>query len=113
LISTIRSVALVAYTEIAPFTPAGTIAALEVTAPVGAFSVETIGWGDPAGHVVRYPTGALGTTVMFKAYASALAGIPQLLEATGKVRGTPPARDGAPKVPTGFRVSAMRQGVTG
>ena len=50
---------------------------------------------------------------MLKAYAWALAGIPQLLEGTGKVRGTPPASDGAPKVPAGFRVSATRQGVTG
>jgi hypothetical protein len=62
-----RSVALVAKTVIAPFTPAGTIAALEVTVPVGAFSVETIGCDDPAGQVVRYPTGAVGTTVMLKA----------------------------------------------
>ncbi len=63
----IRSVVLVAYTEIAPFTPAGTIEALDVTAPVRVFSVETSGCGDPAGQVARYPSDPVGTTVMLKA----------------------------------------------
>src|SRR6478672_10795198 len=108
-----RSAVSLAYTEIAPFTPAGTIEALDVTAPVRAFSVETIGCGEPAGHVLKYPSGPLGTTVMLKAYAWAVAGMPQLLDGTGNVRVAPPASAGAPKVPVAFRVSAMRQGVTG
>ena len=43
LISMTRSESLVAKTAISPLVPAGTIAALAVTAPVGAFNVETSG----------------------------------------------------------------------
>lgn len=43
LMSMTRSESCVAKTEISPFVPAGTIAALAVTAPVGAFRVETNG----------------------------------------------------------------------
>src|ERR1017187_1118724 len=97
--SMIRSVLSVAYTVIPPFTPAGTIAALDVTAPVSAFSVDTGGCAVPAGHAVRNPSIPAGATVMLKAYAWALAGIPQELEGTGNVRATPPARDGPLKLP--------------
>jgi len=42
-ISMIKSVSSVTKILIAPFSPAGTIAAFAVTAPVGAFSVEVTG----------------------------------------------------------------------
>src|ERR1019366_10472374 len=113
LISITRSVAWVAKTEIAPLTPAGTIAAFAVTIPGGAFSVETSGWDDPAGHVVRKPRTPGGTTVMLKEYAWAVAGIPQGLAGTGMSRATAGASDGPPNGPAALRVSAMRQGVTG
>src|SRR5437660_12862678 len=108
----IRWVVSLAYTEIAPFTPACTIAALDVTAPVRAFSVETSGCGEAAGQVLKYPSGPVGTTVMLNAYAWALAGIPQLLEGTGNVRGTPAPSAGPPRVPVELGVSARRQGGT-
>src|SRR5450432_2405346 len=111
--SMIMWVVLVAKTEIAPLTPAGTIAAFAVMAPVRAFSVETNGFGDPAGHVVRKAKGPDGTTVMFKAYAWAVAGIPQRLARISKLRLALPASAGAPKRPAARRVSATRQGVTG
>src|SRR5476651_1399242 len=111
-----RSVAWEAKTEIAPLTPAGpagTMAALAVTTPGGALSVETSGCGEPAGHVVRKPRTPEGTAVMFTEYAWAVAGIPQGLESTGKFRATPGPRVGPPKGPVALRVSATRQGVTG
>ena len=43
LMSMTRSESFVAKTEMSPFVPAGTIAALAVTAPVTAFKVETNG----------------------------------------------------------------------
>jgi hypothetical protein len=51
--STITSVALVTNREMAPFVPAGTMAALETTSPVGEFSVETFGIAEPVGQAVR------------------------------------------------------------
>jgi hypothetical protein len=69
-ISITKSVSSVTKTEMAPLSPAGTIAAFAVIAPVSAFSVETKGWDCPAGQVVRYPSGPRGTTVMFSEYAA-------------------------------------------
>ena len=65
----------VTYTLTAPPVPAGTMAAFALTAPVGAFSVETNGCVCPAGHVVRYDNGPEGTAVMFNEYAWAAMGI--------------------------------------
>src|SRR5450432_331199 len=114
LMSMIRSVASLAKTEIAPPAPTGTMAAFAVTAPGAAFSVETTGSGNPAGQVVRKPTPLGGTTVMFREYAWAVAGMPpQGPDCTGKFRVTVPTSAGPPKVPVARRVSATRQGVTG
>jgi hypothetical protein len=44
---------LVTYAEISALVPAGTMAALAVTCPSGALSVETKGCATPVGHVVR------------------------------------------------------------
>src|SRR5687768_1921662 len=101
--STITCVAWVAITVIAPPTPAGTIAAFATTVPVGAFSVEDPGCGSPAGHTLRKPSGADGTTVMLSAYACAPAGIPQPLATTGKFRCVFAGSDGPPKVPAAPR----------
>ncbi len=65
--STMRSVALVAITVMAPLVPAGTMAALAVTAPVGALSVDEPGCGNPAGQALRKPSSPDGTTVIFNA----------------------------------------------
>src|ERR1044071_2199796 len=111
--STIRSVGFVAITVIPPAAPAGTIAIFAVTAPVGAFNVEEPGWEDPAGQALRNPSGPDGTTVMLKAYAWALAGIPQGPDSTGNVRETLAARAGPAKEPVPIRVSARRQRVIG
>ncbi len=60
-----RSEVLVTKIEMSPLAPAGTIAALAVTAPVGALSVETKGCVWPAGQAVRKPRGPRGTEVKF------------------------------------------------
>jgi hypothetical protein len=59
------SVVLVANKSTPPFVPAGTIAALLTTVPVGAFKVDTSGWGWPVGHAARNPRAPLGTTAKF------------------------------------------------
>jgi len=56
LISITRLVLLLANTSIDPFVPAGTIAALAVTAPVNAFKLAATGRDCPVGHAVRYPS---------------------------------------------------------
>ncbi len=58
-----KSVLLVTNTEMSPLAPAGTMAALAVTVPVGAFSVETRGCVCPVGQVVRNPKFPFGTEV--------------------------------------------------
>src|SRR5205823_2676548 len=63
LMSMTRSALWVTKTETSPFVPAGTMAALAVTAPVGALSVETRGCVCPAGQVVRKPRLPFGTAV--------------------------------------------------
>ena len=50
-----RSEGCVTNTEMSPFVPAGTMAALAVMAPVSAFSVETKGCVCPVGQVVEIP----------------------------------------------------------
>jgi hypothetical protein len=47
----------------APFTPAGTIAALALIRPSREFSVETNGWDWPAGQTERKLSEPTGTTV--------------------------------------------------
>ena len=56
--------------------------------------------------------GPCGIAVTFKTNAAAFAGIPQALAGIGKARLVPPAMVGPPNVPTAFRVSTTRQGVT-
>src|SRR6266566_8239627 len=52
-------------------------------------------------------------TVMLSEYAETVRGIPAHGPVgSGKLRGVPAGREGPPKVPTGPRVSTMRQGVT-
>jgi hypothetical protein len=60
-----KSVLSVTNALIDPPEPAGTIAAFAVTAPVGAFSVDTRGCVSAAGHTERYPSDNFGTTVKF------------------------------------------------
>ena len=48
---------------IAPFAPAGTIAAFATTLPSNEFRVETYGCYEPVGQAVRLERGPLGTTV--------------------------------------------------
>ena len=60
----IRSVAFVAMTVIAPPAPAGAIAMLEVTVPVGAFSVE-----EPADHLPAHHTQPYITDIRHSAIA--------------------------------------------
>jgi hypothetical protein len=108
-----RSELFVTNTEISPFVPEGTMAAFAVTAPVGAFKVETKGWDCPAGHVVRKPSGPFGTEVKLREYAFAAAGMLHGLERTGNVLLALPTKDGPPKEPVVSRVSTRRQGATG
>src|SRR5260370_28887585 len=98
----------------APPVPAGTMAALALMRPSSEFSVEARGCGCPLGHMVRYPRDPWGTTVTFREYAAALAGILQALFGMMKARNVPPPSDGPAKGPLGvFRVSATRHGVMG
>ena len=70
----------VTYTLMAPFVPAGTMAASALMRPSSEFRVETLGRANPAGQTVRKPNLAGGTTVRFKEYAAAFVGIPQVPE---------------------------------
>jgi hypothetical protein len=115
LMSINTSVALLANTLIAPLLPAGTMAALPTTPPLGAFTVEAFGSVSPTGNAVKYPKlppeGT--TTVRFKEYACAELGIAHELCCTGKVRVAPPTSEGGPNAPlnpNAARVSATRQG---
>lgn len=63
MISTTKSESLLTKTLISPLVPAGTIAALAVTVPVGALRVDTTGCVCPAGHVVKKPNEPFGTDV--------------------------------------------------
>src|SRR5579872_121052 len=96
-----------------PPEPAGTIAAFATTVALNEFRVETTGIVPPCGQVVRYVSGAGGTTVIFKEKARAEGGTPQLLFEMAKLRVALPAIDGPPNGPTAPRVSATRQGMAG
>src|SRR5271166_2083941 len=94
--SRINCVRFVAYASISPLL-VGTIAMFDVTAPSGAFRVETHGRLPPSGHSVRYPSGSDGTTVALKTYACAVLGGPQALVTTStgsSPPGTATARPG-------------------
>src|SRR5580704_1933631 len=89
-------------TLIAPFVPAGTIAAFATIVPSESFNVETFGIGWPVGQVVRFPSGApvtTGTTVKFNEYAGAVDGMPQELAGMLKVREDWAAIAGGPYAP--------------
>ena len=107
-----RSVAADGNTLMLPLVPAGTMAAFAVTVPVTAFNVETARLHCPAGHAVRKPRMPGGIAVKFNEYACAVAGIPQVLERTGKVRAVLATSEGPPNGPTAFLVSAIRHGVS-
>src|SRR5690348_17245953 len=111
-----RFVSPVTKTLMDPFVPAGTIAAFATMSPASELRVDTSGLACPVGHTVRYPSGPLGTTVTFNAYAFAPDGMPHELPGTGKSRVDPAAIIGGPNAPLMFcpeRVSANRHGVTG
>src|SRR5258708_17064253 len=73
------------------------MAALALMRPSSEFSVEARGCGCPLGHMVRYPRDPWGTTVTFREYAAALAGILQALFGMMKSRNVPPPSDGPAK----------------
>src|SRR5579864_5343258 len=112
------SVVSVANTLTAPFEPAGTMAALDLTLPSIELRVATKGWDCPEAQSVRNPKVPRGTTATFREYAVAVDGMPQALLGITKSRiefkkSWTPAMAGPPKGPLGSRVSAIRQGVTG
>src|SRR5579863_209558 len=114
--SIITSVGLPATIWIAPAVPATTMAALAMTPPeTGSLSVDTTGYGCPAGHTDRKERGPGGTTVMLREYAPALAGMLHEEVGIGTWRYVPyAANDGGPKAPVkGWldRVSITLQGV--
>src|SRR5271170_1288944 len=114
--SRIMFVVFVTYTLTEPDgIPAGTMAALALIRPSGEFSVDTVGWPSPLGHIAKYPSVASGTTVALSEYATAVEGMPQglPLSESGKLRDEFPPIAGPPKVPSGLRVSTTRQGVSG
>src|ERR1700728_2987207 len=116
LMSIIRSVGFPASTVTPPRLPAGTMAAFAITLPSVEFSVETPGYPLPAGHTDKKPSGPSGTTVKFKEYAFAVAGMEQPPERSGKLRDVLAARLGGPNGPVKgwlLRVSAMRHGASG
>src|SRR5262249_5093271 len=112
--SIITSVSPVTKMQTDPFgVPAGMIAAAPLTRPSAELSVETNGCVWPHGNVVKYPRDSRGTTLIFSEDACAVLGILQLLlgiATPGVVRAP---KNGPPKGPFGFRVSATRHGVTG
>ena len=63
--SSTTSVVLLTKTLTAPCNPAGTIAALALMRPSSEFIVDTSGRFWLVGQMVRYPSGAGGTTVTF------------------------------------------------
>src|SRR5262249_38288672 len=108
------------------FVPAGTIAAFATTVPRNEFNVETTGWTNPVGQIVKKPSAPEGftlpgkvapggTTVMLNEYARAIDGTGQreVVDCMSNILVVFPVRLGGPK-PMGndpSRVSAMRQGV--
>jgi hypothetical protein len=113
LMSMIKSVLFVTKASIDPPEPAGTIAALAVMAPVGAFSVDTTGSVSPAGHAVNQLSDPCGTTVKFSEYACAVEGTLQEPASKGNVRVCPALIVGPASGFEKERVSTNRHGVTG
>src|SRR5579872_3999155 len=112
--SIIRSVPALAYTSTDPFVPAGMIAAFATVVPVRSFNTEASGRACPVDQAVRNPSDSEGMAVKFSEYACADAGILQELDRTGNVRLCLATSDGDPNWPRlAFRVSAIRQGVSG
>src|SRR5260370_30246995 len=85
-------VGLLAKMVTAPFKPAGTMAALALILPSLELRVETEGCDSPAGQTERKPRAPSGTTVRFREYARALAGMPQGLAGKMKSPGVAAAR---------------------
>src|ERR1051325_5252206 len=106
-------VELLANSVIAPFVPAGTIAAFALMRPSAELRVETEGCDCPAGHAERKPSVPMGTTVRLSEYARAVAGMPQALAGILKSRLTAVGKAGPPNGPLALPVSAMRHGATG
>ena len=98
--------------SIAPFVPAGTIAAFATTAPSKEFNVETNGRDDPVGHADKYDNIPSGTTVTFTEYAAAVEGMLQALAGIANERVSRGPIFGPPKEPASLRVSATLHGVT-
>jgi hypothetical protein len=91
----------------------GTIAPLAIAGSFpAALIVETFGFVEPYGQIVRKPAVVGETIVTFTVAALALAGTPQEPPLTGKLRAEPDASSGPPVDPAGRRVSTIRQGVT-
>src|ERR1017187_2901243 len=110
--SRMTCVGLVTYTLIAPFAPAGTIAAFATTAPSNEFSVETNGRGEPVGQAVRDDNTPPGTTVTFNEYAAAVCGMLQPPDGMGNKRASVAPISGPPNGPPAPRVSTTRHGPT-
>src|SRR5581483_9929234 len=112
----IKFVVCAAHNVIAPPAPAGTIAALASTLPSVEFSVETFGYGCPAGHTERKGSVPKGTAVKLSEYATAEPGMLQPLDSRGMLRFAEPGSGGPPNwpvLPCPARVSTARQGVIG
>src|SRR5260370_3522237 len=86
------------------------MAALALILPSLELRVETEGCDSPAGQTERKPRAPSGTTVRFREYARALAGMPQGLAGTMKSRGAAAARLGPPTGPAGVRVAPIAPG---
>ena len=80
---------------------------LDVTASSLALSVDWNGVAPPEGHIARYPSEVVGTTVAFSTYACPKFGTLQLLVTT-LIGENGPEDGGIPPAP---RVSTTRQGV--
>src|SRR5947209_7819917 len=99
--SRIRSVTSVAKALIDPSVLAGRIAAFATMLPSNEFRVETKGCAPPAGHRVKYPRPARGTTVALSANVWAPVGILQTFPFTGQLRVVPAPITGPPNVAAG------------
>lgn len=95
----IRSVGSLDTTVTAPFAPATIRAAFAMTVPLGEFSVDTPGYGCPAGQMDKKLSGPEGRAVTFSEYALAEAGTPQELDTIGKSRLAYVPKLGGPKAP--------------
>src|SRR5689334_19455819 len=110
--SRMTSVVSLAKMRMAPPTPVDTMAALAFTRPSRELSVEARGRDWPLGYTVRYRSEPWGTTVTLMEYANAVMGTPQALFGMTMSRALCPGMAGPSNGPSGFRVSAIRQGFT-